>query len=100
MNLNLSIYDYEHPCQHWKADTDADSTWWASGLFDDGDIIHRSIFNKIFQGDTILDVKKCIPRLNVCVEQKKLIVGFVQNGMKLVIKLDRVGPVDNRTSTD
>ena len=22
-----SIYDYKHPCQHWKAETDADSTW-------------------------------------------------------------------------
>ena len=22
-----SIYDYEHPCHHWKADTDAGSTW-------------------------------------------------------------------------
>ena len=22
-----SIYDFEHFCQHWKADADADSTW-------------------------------------------------------------------------
>ena len=21
------IYDYKHPGQHWKAETDADSTW-------------------------------------------------------------------------
>ena len=49
-----SIYDYEHPCQHWKADADAESTWWASGLFDNGDIVNLIIFNKIFQGNTIL----------------------------------------------
>ena len=49
-----SIYDYKHPCQHWKAETDAESTWSASGLFDDGDKINLSIFNKIFQCNTIL----------------------------------------------
>ena len=54
--------------------------------FDDGDIINLSIFNKIFQGNTILEVKKCVPRLNVCLEQQKSIVGLVQNGIKIVMK--------------
>ena len=77
-----SIYDYEHLCQHWKGDTDSYSTWWASGLFDYGHIINLSIFNKILQGNTILEVNKCIPRINVCLEQQNTIVGFVQNGIK------------------
>ena len=84
-----SIYDYGYPCQHWKADTDVDSTLWASGLFDDGDIINLSIFNKIFQGNTILYVKKCKLKLNFCLEQENSIVGFVQNGMNIVIKIHK-----------
>ena len=36
--FNIPVW-YCYNCNNWKTDADADSSWGASGLFDDGDII-------------------------------------------------------------